>query len=386
MGFKNFSTNQPGRLIACITLLLFHLVLDDPRASQNDDFQERVRVEIAQCFQVRYEGRRKILKVLNPGVAESNAFEVVLLPRDEEMPPGNSGKTVIRTPVKRYVSLSTTHLHSLQTLGVLDGLAGIARARDIGDEGLKKRLMEGSLKEVGLFQKSSLEILVDLEPEVIFIYGSGAPGEDLDYLKRLQIPVVLVSEFLESSPLGYAEWLKFFSLFFDRESVANEVFKKVRRHYRTLKQVALSQKIKPTVFANIPYGGTWFMPGGKSYFATILKDAGANYLWDMAPLSGSLKLSLESVIEKAAEARVWINPGEHATLGSLRDADPRFRIFSALSRGQVFNMNRKSLGGVSNDYFSVGLSNPHRLIKDLIQIFHPGLLPNHEPEWYHRLR
>ncbi|MBT3783602.1 ABC transporter substrate-binding protein, partial [bacterium] len=78
--------------------------------------------------------------------------------------------------------------------------------------------------------------------------------------------------------------------------------------------------------------------------------------------------------------------GEHATLGSLRDADPRFRIFSALSRGQVFNMNRKSLGGVSNDYFSVGLSNPHRLIKDLIQIFHPGLLPNHEPEWYHRLR
>ena len=386
MGFKNFSTNQPGRLIACITLLLFHLVLDDPRASQNDDFQERVRVEIAQCFQVRYEGRRKILKVLNPGVAESNAFEVVLLPRDEEMPPGNSGKTVIRTPVKRYVSLSTTHLHSLQTLGVLDGLAGIARARDIGDEGLKKRLMEGTLKEVGLFQKSSLEILVDLEPEVIFIYGSGAPGEDLDYLKRLQIPVVLVSEFLESSPLGYAEWLKFFSLFFDRESVANEVFEKVRRHYRTLKQVALSQKIKPTVFANIPYGGTWFMPGGKSYFATILKDAGANYLWDMAPLSGSLKLSLESVIEKAAEARVWINPGEHATLGSLRDADPRFRIFSALSRGQVFNMNRKSLGGVSNDYFSVGLSNPHRLIKDLIQIFHPGLLPNHEPEWYHRLR
>jgi len=386
MGFKNFSTNQPGRLIACITLLLFHLVLDDPRASQNDDFQERVRVEIAQCFQVRYEGRRKILKVLNPGVAESNAFEVVLLPRDEEMPPGNSGQTVIRTPVKRYVSLSTTHLHSLKTLGVLDGLAGIARARDISDEGLKKRLMEGSLKEVGLFQKSSLEILVDLEPEVIFIYGSGAPGEDLDHLKRLQIPVVLVSEFLESSPLGYAEWLKFFSLFFDRESVANEVFKKVRRHYRTLKQVALSQKIKPTVFANIPYGGTWFMPGGQSYFATILKDAGANYLWDMAPLSGSLKLSLESVIEKAAEARVWINPGEHATLGSLRDADPRFRIFSALSRGQVFNMNRKSLGGVSNDYFSVGLSNPHRLIKDLIQIFHPGLLPNHEPEWYHRLR
>ena len=128
------------------------------------------------------------------------------------------------------------------------------------------------------------------------------------------------------------------------------------------------------------------MPGGRSYIAKILSDAGTNYLWSENQSSGSLKLSFESVVEKASNADFWINPGNFTTLQSLAESDPRFRIFSAFRRGKVFNMNRKIAYQLPDDYFSMALSNPHKLLKDLIHVFHPGLLPRHKPEWYHQLQ
>ena len=342
-------------------------------------------VDYAQCFHIREFSGFPVLDVLNPNQRDKLDASYILIPRAIKVSSEFNDYQIIRTPVNRYVTLSTTHVFPLKVIGVLDKMVGIARSQDVSDQEIQKRLKRGEIKEVGLFQKATVETIVELAPDLVFVYGSGAPGEDLDSFRRMNIPTVLVSEFLESTPLGYAEWIKFFGVIFDQNPLAANHFSVVESEYKRLSNAASKLNDRPTVFANIPYGGTWFMPGGKSYLARILTDAGASYPWLDEPSAGSLKLSFESVIEKAVQADYWINPGNYLSLDSLKKADPRFQIFHAFTSGKVFNMNRKLLQKKPDDYFAMALSNPHMLLRDLIHIFHPSLLPRHELEWYHQL-
>ena len=342
-------------------------------------------IEDARCFKLTNFAGFKVLEVMNPDLGSNPEIRYLLVPREQKIPEGSNAYQIIRTPVTKFISLSTTHIFPLDVLGVLNLLIGVARSEDISNPEILERIKTGLIKEVGLFQKSSLESIVELNPDLVFVYGSNAPGEDLDSLKRMNIPLVFVSEFLESTPLGYAEWIKFFGVIFQQEQIASKHYSQLKANYETLSTTAKGLNKKPSVFVNIPYGGTWFMPGGGSYLARILADAGAIYPWHDNESSGSLRLSFETVIDKAGGADYWINPGNFLSLNSLRKSDPRFQIFNAFKKGAVYNMNRKILDNRPDDYFATALANPDKLLKDLIFIFHPTLLPEHRSEWYHQL-
>jgi iron complex transport system substrate-binding protein len=127
------------------------------------------------------------------------------------------------------------------------------------------------------------------------------------------------------------------------------------------------------------------MPGGDSYVATLIADAGGDFLWSDEP-GTSLALDFEVVLERAQSADVWVNANQF--WGTAEDAlatDERFAEFDAFAEGRIWNNNLQQNENGGNAYFEAGVANPHLLLADLIAIFHPEILPEHEFEFYQPL-
>jgi iron complex transport system substrate-binding protein len=142
---------------------------------------------------------------------------------------------------------------------------------------------------------------------------------------------------------------------------------------------------RPTVFRNIDHNGSWYVPGGQSFVAAFLRDAGADYLWADDRSSGGMPLGVEAVIERARNADFWLNPGICGSRKDIQAMDDRYRLFQALRTGHVYNNNAKVNERGGNDYWETGVANPHLVLQDLIHIFHPSLLPKHQLIWYRKL-
>jgi iron complex transport system substrate-binding protein len=199
---------------------------------------------------------------------------------------------------------------------------------------------------------------------------------------------VINAEWTERSPLARAEWIKFTALFYNAEQEARRQFESIVAEYTSLTEraAAAADDGAPTVFTGAPYQGTWWVSGGGSYAARLLEDAGARYVWSDDDSTGSLMLDVESVFAKAGSADYWLNTGYWNTLEDAKNADERFTEFKPYETGQMYNNNRRMGPGGGNEYFETGPANPHWILADLIKIFHPELLPDHQLYYYQKLR
>ena len=143
---------------------------------------------------------------------------------------------------------------------------------------------------------------------------------------------------------------------------------------------------KPTVFTGSDYQGTWSMPGGNSFAAAFLKDAGADYLWADDTSTGSLPLAFEAVFEKAQSAEYWVNVGYFFTLNDLLAADARYADFAVYQSGNIWNNDAITSATGGNDYYESAVAHPELVLADLIKIFHPELLPDYELVYYRQLK
>lgn len=288
--------------------------------------------------------------------------------------------------------MSTSHLPHLVELDVLNALVGVDTLQYISSPEVVALGKAGKLTEIGSGAQVDVEQVALLNPDLIMTYAIGFP--DLDAHPKLieaGYKVALNGEFAENTPLGRAEWIKFTALFFNAEGRANAYFEGVVREYERL--VALTERVseRPSVLINTPFQGTWFMPGGKSFAARFILDAGASYAWADDESTGSLPLSFEEVFAKAGDAEFWINVIFFGTLKDLEAADARFAEFAAFKNGKVFNNDKRTnenFGSdyfVGNDYFESGVIRPQVILADLIKIFHPELLPDHELVYYRQL-
>jgi iron complex transport system substrate-binding protein len=241
------------------------------------------------------------------------------------------------------------------------------------------------MKEVGSGPTVNIELLVDIGPDLIMTFGMGGEWDTHPKLEEAKLPYVINAEWNEQTPLGRAEWIKFMALFYNKEAKANEVFDFIVTEYKTLAEKAAASSDKPTVFTGAPYQGTWWVTGGGSYAARLLADAGAAYVWADDDSTGSLMLDIEKVFEKAGEAEYWLNTSYWNSLADAKAADERFTKFGAYQSGKVFNNNNRMGPGGGNEYFESSPAYPHRLLADLISIFHPDLLPDHEFYYYKKL-
>jgi iron complex transport system substrate-binding protein len=190
---------------------------------------------------------------------------------------------------------------------------------------------------------------------------------------------------MEGDALGRAEWIKFTSLFFGKEKVADSVFAVIEHEYNAALATAESVGQRPSVLLGTVYGDAWFMPGGQNYAAKLLEDSGNHYLWANDSTIGWLEISFESVYDKAKDADLWI-VGSFDTYEELNTADSRYALFKPFKTQQIYNYNARKGAKGGNDFLELGYLRPDLILKDLIKIGHPEMLPDHRLFFHAPLR
>jgi iron complex transport system substrate-binding protein len=251
---------------------------------------------------------------------------------------------VISVPVRRLISLSSTVIPHIRDLGMLDRLVGVDTAQYIYDDEVHRRIADGAVAEVGAAESLNMERIVAARPDLVVTSAVGADDPTLQRLESAGIPVLVLGDWREQSPLGRAEWIRLFGALFGRSDRADELFRERAERYRQLAALAaeVPEDDRPTVLANAPWQGTWPVPGGDSYVAALFADAGGRYLWADTSGSGSRFLDLEAVLQRAVEAEYWFNL--NYGWQSRQDAvnlDQRLALFRAYRTERMYHYTRR---------------------------------------------
>lgn len=312
-------------------------------------------------------------------------YRYLLVPRGQTAPEDHPEAMVIEVPARRLISLSTTHLAYLDAAGLTDRLVGLGSLEYVNTASVRKRIGAGELAEVGYFTNLKIETAMDLTPDLVLASASGSSYDVHPKLLEAGLPVVLVLDHLEAHPLARCEWIKFISLFFGTETHAAALFDDIGARYQALVRKTTALDHRPAVLTGAPFQGQWWVPRGESFMARLIADAGGDFLWRATEGTGSLPLDVESVYERAFSADIWINTTTWKRLADAPASDPRLADIPALKNGRVYNNNRRLNASGGNDFWESGILHPDLVLADLIAIFNPDLLPDHELVYYQRI-
>ncbi len=297
---------------------------------------------------------------------------------------------VIEVPVDRCILLSTTFIPPFSSFRALERIVGVDYIDNIYDSGVRRRLVENDAAEVGNGPGLDVELTIDARPQIVMVNLIEGEWNTAQRLEKAGVTVVVNGDYLETSPLGRAEWMKFIALFLGKEEEARSWFSGIEERYLRLAQ-ELERRASnlPTVIMNIPAGGRWVVPGGEGYFARFLEDARADYLWRNTPGSSSLILDVETVFSRALTADVWLHQYGVEGIDEITRADRRLRGMKAVRTGRVANNDARTNPAGSNDFYESGPYLPDIILADLVTILHPEiageLLPEHRLYYYRYL-
>jgi iron complex transport system substrate-binding protein len=127
------------------------------------------------------------------------------------------------------------------------------------------------------------------------------------------------------------------------------------------------------------------LPGADSYMVKFVNDAGAEYIYPDNRGRNSYPMSIEKAYSIAQNADFWLIGNSAKSLADLKDADPRMADIPAFKNRRIFNSNLRA-NDFGDDFWESGIVNPDVVLKDLIKILHPELLPEHVLFYYRHLR
>jgi len=359
--------------------------VEEPTEVPASDAQ--VTIDYARNFTLEYKEGYKLLTVLLPWAGATEPIQYALVPKGQAEPSGIDDTLIVHTPVESFVSLSTTYLPFLEQIDELSSLVAVDSGAYIYNPEVQNWLKAGTVAEVGSGAVINIESLIDLNPDLIMTSASGfAEYDSHPQLLEAGLKVVINSDYLEQDPLGRAEWGKFIAAFFEKEAEADRLFDAMVARYQQAKTLTSYLSTRVTVFTNTAYEGTWYMPGGESYIAILLADAGADYLFKDIEGSGAQPLDFEVVLERAKDADYWINVGALNELSALAAMDARYADFKAYQEGKVYTYSKRMNASGAVDYFESGAAAPDVILMDLIKAFYPDLLPEHEFFYYQALQ
>ncbi len=292
---------------------------------------------------------------------------------------------VVPLPLRRTALLSASHLGFAELLGVTGSISAVQDTSWIYSATVRKQVASGTTKQVALGGTLDAELLASLRPDLVMVSAAGSAEADQNLkLKAAGLTVMLNADWLEAHPLGRAEWIKVFGVIYDRRREADSIFAVVEREY-----LALAARVRPTgavpVVGGRSWRGTWYVPGGNSYVARLLKDAGAVYPWASDSSTGSIPLTAELVWQQSKSAQVWLNPDEFRSRAAMLKEDARYGKFDAFKSGRIWNKTKRHTAAGGNDYWELGVARPDWLLADLVAILHPELMPSHTFTFYEQL-
>ncbi|MGJ8593474.1 MAG: ABC transporter substrate-binding protein [Aquaticitalea sp.] len=330
----------------------------------------------------------KILEIKNPWPKAQKTYRYALIERrmvDSVNLNLEDFDGILITPIETIVVTSTTHLPALELLGIDSTLVGFPGTDYISSERIRNRIEKGFVRELGKNEDINTEILLELNPDLVIGYGIDGNNKTFETIKKSGIEVLYNGDWVEKSALAKAEWIKFFGVLFHKEKEADSIFKQIETDYLEAKQLASEVKNRPTILSGAMHKDIWYLPIGTSPEAQLLNDANVNYLWSETTGSGSLKLNFETVLDKAKDADIWLNPSYYNSLEAIEKANAHYTKFDAFQKKEVYSFVNKAgeTGGVL--YYELGMARPDLVLKDLIKISHPELLEDYEPFFFQKL-
>ncbi len=317
--------------------------------------------------------------VRNPWDTLKTLQKYILVERDSAMPAGLPEGTIIKVPVTNALVYSTVHNSLITELGAIDAIGGICNSKYVNGKELQARLASGRIVDCGVSLSPDLEKIIKLKPQVIML----SPFENNDkYAKvgELGLPIIECADYMETSPLGRAEWVRFYGMLFGKQDVADEMFAETESNYLKLKQIANGLAIKPKVIIDQRYGQVWNVPGGVSTMGRLIEDAGGINPFASYKQSGSVPLAPEKVLAEAHDADVWFvryNQEKDKSLRELGNDAPVNSQFKAFKDGRVYGCNTRYVNFYEETPF-----HPDRILEDMVHIMHPELSSSAPVRYY----
>ncbi len=304
-----------------------------------------------------------------------------------EKPNLNFKAYYVKAPVNSVACMGSVFVGALNNLQLLNYITAVDNADYIYNPIIKKKCTQNTIQQLSKNGILNIEQTLICKPQILFTNPSGDAKKDFDVrLLMANIIPVVCADYFENTSLARAEWVKALALFFYQEQKADSLFSSIEKKYLQLKNMTDTCKYKPTVFTELKTGDVWFVAGGKSNTAQLLKDAGATYVFNDNNKTSALSLNMEQVINKAANANYWLNLHYSASAADVLKQDKRYEIFNAYKKRNLYNNNAMINETGGNGYWECGLNHPDELLADMIKIFHPTLLPNYTLKYYKQLK
>lgn len=325
--------------------------------------------------------------IKNPWKPGKLLHQYVLVPRTSDIRHQTSAlpedATVIEVPIQRAAVFTTVHCALLTEFGLGDRIVGVADSKYIKIPYIHEQIAKGRIVDCGNGLNPVVEKIMDIKPDVIMLSpfeNSGGYGKT----EEIGIPLIECAEYMETSPLGRAEWMRFYGLLFGVGEKADAMFHEVDSCYTALKQQATEAGEGRSVIVDKVVGSVWYMPGGRSTIGQMIQDAGGRYPWANDEQSGSLALPFESVLERGGESDVWM-----LRYSSDHEWDYRELLSGHQGYGQLRAFREKEVYGCNveqSKFYEETPFHPNYLLNDFIQILHPDIIGTSSLRYYKKLK
>lgn len=323
-----------------------------------------------------------IATLRNPWDTLKTLHTYILVPASQPLPIHLPEGTIVRTPLRKSVIYSSVHCSLMDKLGAAGSIGGVCDLKYIKLPVIQDGYRNGTVTDCGDGMNPDMEKIIDLHPDAILLSpfeNSGGYGR----IEKLNIPIIECADYMETSALGRAEWMRFYGLLFGKAAESDSLFARVEADYLWWAGRVADIEDKPTVFADLKSGATWYVPGGRSTVGRTFADAGADYVFSDLKNSGSSPLSFETVYEKAKDADIWLikyNMPEDKTYRDLKNDYAPYAGFRAFRERRVYGCNTGRV-----PYYEETPFHPEWLLEDLIKIFHPDVAKAEGGRYFRKL-
>ena len=278
----------------------------------------------------------------------------------------------VRTPLESNLVFTAPHCQLLTELGCQNAITGVCDKDYINIPDIKSRAQADAkvahpIMDCGSSMQPDIERIIALHPEALLISpfeNSGGYGK----LDKLRIPIIETADYMETSPLGRAEWIKLYGLLLG-SSKADSLFSAIEKEYLQLKAEAAKLPLGLSILTERKTGNVWYVPGGKSTMGILLRDAHARYIFADDTHSGSLSMSPEQIIAKGNQVDVWAFKyfgGNALTKQDLLAEYQGYQALKAFQTGTVYETNTSC-----EPYFELTSFHPEILLREFIILSHP---------------
>lgn len=291
--------------LVLVVLVLSACSPNSKKTGSSSQPTDSVSIKYAKGFSIKKFPDYTQIIVNNPWIKGGIYARYYLVKNSRIETPADGTKVLI--PLKTIATASVTHYEFLNLLGESNSIAAICQQNIIYSPRIKAGVKTGKIIDLGDAFHINLEKVLQLHPSALMM--SGYNQNDPNALRIIQggVPVVYNNEWMETTPLGRAEWLKLVAALYDKEKMADSLFGIIENHYNQIKQKAARVNYKPNIMNGSNFRGTWYMPAGHSFMGQLFADAGCRYFYANDSSAGSLPLNVETVLKNFSNTDIWLN-------------------------------------------------------------------------------